>query len=74
MDTERISKNIFTYLKTNYGEAILAKILELEKSMIKYSSYANHLQFSLRCYHNKILAQRWEKYLSKCSLIKHACS
>ena len=23
--------------------------------MIKYSSYTNHLQFSLRCHHNKIL-------------------
>ena len=23
--------------------------------MIKYSSYTNHLQFSLRCHHNKVL-------------------
>ena len=23
--------------------------------MIKYSSYTNHLRFSLRCHHNKIL-------------------
>ena len=57
MDTERISKNIFTYMKMHYGEANLAKIRELEKTMVKYSSYANHLRFSLRCHHNKILAQ-----------------
>ena len=25
--------------------------------MIKYSSYTNHLQFSLRCHHNKILPE-----------------
>ena len=29
----------------HYGETILAK----------YSSYTNHLRFSLRCHHNKIL-------------------
>ena len=57
MDTERISKNIFTYMKMHYGEANLAKIRELEKTMVKYSSYANHLRFSLRCHRNKILAQ-----------------
>ena len=28
---------------------------KLEKTMIKYSSYTNHLRFSLCCHHNKIL-------------------
>ena len=55
MNTEQTSKNIFTYIKTHYGETILAKIRKLEKTMIKYSSYTNHLRFSLRCHHNKIL-------------------
>ena len=55
MNTEQTSKNIFTYIKTYYGETILAKIRKLEKTMIKYSSYTNHLRFSLRCNHNKIL-------------------
>ena len=39
----------------HYGETILAKIRKLEKTMFKYSSYTNHLRFSLLCYHNKIL-------------------
>ena len=39
----------------HYCETILAKIQKLEKTMIKYSSYTNHLQFSFRCHHNKIL-------------------
>ena len=39
----------------HYCETILAKIRKLEKTMIKYSSYTNHLQFSFRCHHNKIL-------------------
>ena len=43
MNTEQTSKNIFTYIKTHYGETILAKIRKLEKTMIKYSSYTNHL-------------------------------
>ena len=43
------------YIKVHYGETILAKIQKLEKTMIKYSSYTNHLRFSLRCHHNKIL-------------------
>ena len=55
MNTEQTSKNIFTYIKTHYGETILAKIRKLEKTMIKYSSYTNHLRFFLRCHHNKIL-------------------
>ena len=55
MNTEQTSKNIFTYIKTHYGETILAKIRKLENTMIKYSSYTNHLQCSLRCHHNKIL-------------------
>ena len=54
-NTEQTSKNIFTYIKTHYGETILAKIQKLEKTMIKYSSYTDHLQFSLCCHHNKIL-------------------
>ena len=55
MNTEQTSDNVVTYIKTHYGEAILAKILKLEKIMIKYSSYTSHLRFSLRCHHNKIL-------------------
>ena len=55
MNTEQTSKNIFTYIKTHYGETILAKIRKLEKTMIKYSSYTNHLRLSLCCHHNKIL-------------------
>ena len=57
MSTEQTSENIFTYIKTNYGETILAKIRELEKTMIEYSSYTNYLWFSLRCHHKKILAK-----------------
>ena len=55
MNTEQTSENIFTCIKMRYAEAILAKIRKLEKIMIKYSSYADHLRFSLRCDHNKIL-------------------
>ena len=55
MNTEQTSKNAFTYIKTYYGETILAKIQKLEETMIKYSSYTNHLRFSLGCHHNKIL-------------------
>ena len=55
MNTEQTSKNIFTYIKTHYGETILAKIRKLGKTMIKNSSYINHLRFSLCCHHNKIL-------------------
>ena len=43
MNTEQTSKNIFMYIKTHYGETILANIRKLEKTMIKYSSYTNHL-------------------------------
>ena len=39
----------------HYGETILAKIRKLEKTMIKYSSYTNHVSFSLCCHQNKIL-------------------
>ena len=56
MNTEQTSKNIFTYIKTHYGETILAKIRKLEKNMIKYSSYSNHLRFYLHCHH-KILSK-----------------
>ena len=55
MNTEQTSKNIFTYIKTHYGETILAKIRKLEKTMIKYSSYTNHLRSPLQCHGNKIL-------------------
>ena len=55
MNTEQTSKNGFTYTKTHYGETILSKIRKLEKTMIKYSSYTNHLRFSLRSHHSKIL-------------------
>ena len=51
MNTEQISKNILTYIKTHYVETIPAKIWKLEKTMIKYSSYNNHLRFSFRCHH-----------------------
>ena len=73
MNTEQTSKNIFTYIKTHYGDTILAKIRKLEKTLIRYSSYTNHLQFSLCCHHNKVLP----KYLqlkSRIRLIKHTCS
>ena len=55
MKTEQTSENIFTYIKTYYGETILAKVRKLDKTMIKYSSYTNHLGFSFRCHHNKTL-------------------
>ena len=55
MNAEQTSKNIFMYIKTHYGETILAKIRKLEKTMIKYLSYTNHLRFSLRCHNSKIL-------------------
>ena len=60
MYTEQISKNDFTYIKTHYGETFLAKIRKLEKTMIKYSAYTNHLRFSLHCHHNKILPKDLE--------------
>lgn len=57
MITEQESEKFFTYayIKMHYGEIILPKIQKLEKSMIKYSSNTNHLRFSLRCHHSKIL-------------------
>ena len=55
INTEQTSLNIFTCIKTHYGETILAKIRKLEKTMIKYSSYTNLLRFSLRFHHNRIL-------------------
>ena len=57
MNTEQTSKDISTYIKTHYGENILAKIRKPKKTMIKYSSYTNYLRFSLRCHHNKILSR-----------------
>ena len=57
MNTEQTSKNTFTYIKMHYSETILAKIRKLEKTMIKYSFYTNHLRFSLRFHHNKILVK-----------------
>ena len=44
----------------HYGEAILNAIWKLEKTMIMYSSFANHLQFSLCCCHNKILPKDFQ--------------
>ena len=55
MNTEETSKNSFTYIRTHYEETILTKTQKLEKTIIKYSSYTNHLPFSLRCHHNQIL-------------------
>ena len=55
MNTDQTSENIFPYIKTHYGEAILAKIQRLERTIIKNSSFTNHLSFSLCCSHNKIL-------------------
>ena len=58
MNTEQTSKNIFTYIKTHYGETILAKVRKRQKTMIKYSSYTNHLRISLCCHHNKVLPKK----------------
>ena len=55
MNTEQTKENIFTYIKMHYAETFRAKIRKLEKTMIKYSSCTNHLRFSFRCHHNKIL-------------------
>ena len=54
MNTEQTSENIFMYIKTHYVETILAEIGKLEKTMIAYTSYTNHLRFSLLCHHSKI--------------------
>ena len=61
MNSEHTTKNIFTYIKTHYGENILFKIQKLEKTMIKYSSYTNRLRFSLE--RSKIVLQRAGKGL-----------
>ena len=61
MNSEHTTKNIFTYIKTHYGENILFKIQKLEKTMIKYSSYTNRLRFSLE--RSKIVLQRAGKVL-----------
>ena len=55
MNTKQRSENIFTYIKTHYGEVNLAKIEKLQKTMIQYSSHTSYLQFFLHCHHNKIL-------------------
>ena len=57
MNTEQINKNVFTYIKTHYRETILAKIPKLQKTIVKYSSYINHLRLSLCCHHSKILSK-----------------
>ena len=41
------------YIKAHYGKAILAKMQKIEKTLTMYLSYANQLQFSLHCHHNK---------------------
>ena len=38
MNNEQTSENISRYIKTQYGETILAKIRKLEKTIIKYTS------------------------------------
>ena len=55
MNNEETSENIFTYIKTHYGETILARIRKLEKTMIKYLSSTNHLRFSLCIHHSRVL-------------------
>ena len=55
MNTEQTSENIFKRIKTRYVEAILPTIRKLEKTLFKYSSYADHLRFFCRYHHNKIL-------------------
>ena len=47
MNNEETSENILTYIKTHYCETILDKMWKLEKTMIKYSFYSNHLRFFL---------------------------
>ena len=67
--------NVFMYIKTHYGETILAKIRKLEKTMIKYSFQTNHLRLSLHCHHEKILPkdiQLKSKIKSERSKIKKA--
>ena len=46
---------LFSSFTIDYSETILTKIRKLEKTIINYSSYTNHLRFSLRCHHSKIL-------------------
>ena len=53
---------IMEYVLLNKEESMR----KLEKIMIKYSSYTNHVWFSLRCHHNKVLPKdlqlkRWVK-------------
>ena len=55
MTTDWKSEKFFTYIKTHYGGTVLAKTRKLKKTMIKYLSYTNHLRFSLRYHHSKIL-------------------
>ena len=66
MNNEQTSEKFFTYIKMHYGETIRAKRRKIEKALIKYSSYTNHLQFSPRCHCNKILS----KYLQLKNRIK----
>ena len=44
MNTEQTSGNTLTCIKTHYDEP---KMQNLEKTMINYSSYTNHLRFFL---------------------------
>ena len=66
MNNEQTSEKFFTYIKMHYGETIRAKRRKIEKALIKYSSYTNHLQFSPRYHCNKILS----KYLQLKNRIK----
>ena len=68
MNTEQKSKNIFTYIKTFYGETVLAKIRKLEKTV----SYGHHnkilpkdlqLKSRIKTERSKIILQRAGKLL-----------
>lgn len=65
MSREQTKEIISTYIKSDYGEAILANIRKLEKPMFNYSSYTNHSRFSLFCQRSDILP---EDLQPKCSI------
>ena len=90
MNTGQTSKNIFMYIKTHYGETILAKIRKLEKTMIHLILIIYDFLFAVitarfyrKTYNYKVesrlnevikMARWWEKYLSKRSPLKRTCS
>ena len=69
MNTKKTIKNIFTYIKTHYGEIILAKIWKLEKTIKKYSSHSQilpkdlQLKSTIKNEQSKIILQRTGKLL-----------